>query len=820
MSSFFELFKTIGLITGKNPPLIHGGHLYTTIGNSYNSYDFKLGYRYSGPQLETDITCIAALERLIYAAIDQDIHVIERRTVIRKLTGHNKKITRMITFSGLLLSFDTDNTCIIWDGVVEISRFTVEGTVTALLHPSTYLDKIVVGTQEGHLSIWNLRVGKLVYRMNFKNPITCLENSPCLDTIGIGFANGDILIHNIKKDKNIATFKHHPGPVKSLSFRLDQSDYFASGNGNGELAIWNLAEKKLTATVAGVHNSITSVFFIPGEPLIMTAGEDNTLKLLRFDRVDKPELHRDLSGNRESPHFVRFYDPQGSFLLSVDSTIKIIRVQNGHTDRFGDGKQSLPKIVDFDFCYLRQGDWDNVVTAHNNKDPKLWNARNHVINKQKSLFDKKGANVKVVKMSICGNFAVVGGSDGSLYRWNVQSATKTMKYIDADKFAHNMSITGLAINMINSIISSCSLDGFLKFWNFESGKLINKINMESSIIKMISQTNMIALVLNDGFEIVLFDVQTMRSFRKFQNSESTKYNDVIFSHDGKFLLACNDETSLFVWDIITGNLVSWIKCKTPVLSLAFHPEGLFLATSHLDSVGINLWVNRHLFGKATLCKITKPTMFYEIENLLDTDMGEFDGLENTIDVDESNKLIRTSGLTKNVFYTITHLEEIREKSKLESTKTRIIAPFFLSEAPKIEVETVQSKEVKQNDFVQRKLVDLLQKRDRSAIIAYLKECNPKQIDLSLRCLSPMYNLMEIREFLEFLIQEVTILENFDLIQALLNVFLNIHSEMIVSSESIETFEKIEELKEKQKIAYDRLNDLIIANTSLSKVFTN
>jgi hypothetical protein len=166
------------------------------------------------------------------------------------------------------------------------------------------------------------------------------------------------------------------------------------------------------------------------------------------------------------------------------------------------------------------------------------------------------------------------------------------------------------------------------------------------------------------------------------------------------------------------------------------------------------------------------------------------------------------------------LEEIREKSKLESTKTRIIAPFFLSEAPKIEVETVQSKEVKQNDFVQRKLVDLLQKRDRSAIIAYLKECNPKQIDLSLRCLSPMYNLMEIREFLEFLIQEVTILENFDLIQALLNVFLNIHSEMIVSSESIETFEKIEELKEKQKIAYDRLNDLIIANTSLSKVFTN
>lgn len=51
-----------------------------------------------------------------------------------------------------------------------------EFSITALLHPSTYLNKILLGSHEGSLQLWNLKNNKLIYTFKgWGSPVVVLE---------------------------------------------------------------------------------------------------------------------------------------------------------------------------------------------------------------------------------------------------------------------------------------------------------------------------------------------------------------------------------------------------------------------------------------------------------------------------------------------------------------------------------------------------------------------------------------------------------------------------------------------------------------------
>ena len=74
------------------------------------------------------------------------------------------------------------------------------------------------------MQLWNIRSQKLIYEFaSLGAPITCLEQSPALDVIGIGLQDGRIVVKNIKTDKTVVQFLHtEGGPVTCLSFRADK----------------------------------------------------------------------------------------------------------------------------------------------------------------------------------------------------------------------------------------------------------------------------------------------------------------------------------------------------------------------------------------------------------------------------------------------------------------------------------------------------------------------------------------------------------------------------------------------------------------------
>lgn len=63
--------------------------------------------------------------------------------------------------------------------------------VTSVVHPHTYLNKILLAFEDGSMQLWNLKTKELVY--NFKgwgSPVRSLVQSPALDVVAIGLHDG------------------------------------------------------------------------------------------------------------------------------------------------------------------------------------------------------------------------------------------------------------------------------------------------------------------------------------------------------------------------------------------------------------------------------------------------------------------------------------------------------------------------------------------------------------------------------------------------------------------------------------------------------
>jgi len=57
-------------------------------------------------------------------------------------------------------------------------------------HPATYLNKMLFGSQEGKLQLWNLKTKKLIFTFKgWGSPVTCVEQSPAVDVVAVGLVS-------------------------------------------------------------------------------------------------------------------------------------------------------------------------------------------------------------------------------------------------------------------------------------------------------------------------------------------------------------------------------------------------------------------------------------------------------------------------------------------------------------------------------------------------------------------------------------------------------------------------------------------------------
>lgn len=113
----------------------------------------------------------------------------------------------------------------------------------------------------------------------------------------------------------------------------------------------------------------------------------------------------------------------------------------------------------------------------------------------------------------------------------------------------------------------------------------------------------------EDFTIKVVDMETKNIIRVFSNN--SQITDMTFSFDAKWLLVSSLNCTIKTWDLILSQLIDCFLVATPCISLDMSPTGEFLATCHLDNLGIYLWSNITLYCPVSLRPLTsdhKPSV--------------------------------------------------------------------------------------------------------------------------------------------------------------------------------------------------------------------
>lgn len=851
-SAVFAGYRPLGYVSNSIPCVTRfiksrKEHLITTVtGTSFHTYGSKkLGILNVGKQHPEDITAMTFITGTTYTAAGNDIYVWKSGNELKRvLKSHKSPVHLLMALAHKLISVDSQSFMKVWD--VKSGEEDLELTfnkdkfeISALCHPSTYLDKILVGSTQGPLHLWNLKTTKLIYSFEgWKSGVTRLEQAPALDVVAIALQSGDIYLHNLKYDEVVLHFHQDWGPVTGLAFRTDGPPIMVTGSSSGHLAFWNLEERKLASqhrnAHSGEHGGITGLRCLQSEPLLITSSADNTLRMWIFDMADGgARLLRYREGHASPPSKIRFYGASGANILSAgqDSSLRafstitdLLNKSFGHASwnrkrskkhKLSEDPCRLPPILDFTTETTREMEWDNIACLHRGMyETTTWTwgkSRQGELQLKHERFYKtskfKDARATCINLSACGNFIIIGFSSGHIDRYNIQSGIHRGEYKHGEKPAHKNPLRGVTSDALNQMVISGDSRGILKFWRFKTLTLITKVVLHENLssLQLHRDSNLLACAL-ESFDIVLIDIDTREVARRFKDGHSAAITDMSFSHDGRWLISASLDSTARVWDLPTGNCIDYISFTSPVTSIDFSPAGDLLATSHVEDLGIYLWCNKALYQHLNLraiAKDAKPKLLCLSGDLSEegTDKEAAEDLkmladDDFVSPDQLNEdLITLANLPTSRWLNLLNLDVIKAKNKPKAApKKPKAAPFFLPTVPGLEPQfLIEKNDDEDKERFLTNISDLTEfgkalgqaksDDDFKSMYKIFLEKGPSAIDIEIRALAPegggSISLME--QFILLLNNQLKNKTNFETVNAHLGLFLQIHGDTIVSN---------------------------------------
>lgn len=474
--------------------------IVTCVGKAFHTYGCKHFTLLSVSGMHPDdITCMTTNTFHVYTASANKIFAWRRGIELKHTyEGHDCKIHILFPFGAHLLSVDENSTLKVWNIkeetlLLELNFSNSIFEITTLMHPNTYMNKILLGSKQGQLQLWNIKLMKMIYTFKgWQSRVTVLEQAPAIDVAAIGLENGRIILHNLKYDETIFELVQDWGSVISISFRTDGEPIMATGSPNGQIVFWNLEKRSVESQLCTAHSdAVTGLKYIPNEPLLVSSSPDNSLKLWIFDMTDGGgRLLKIREGHAKPPTIVRFYGNDGNYLLTTggDSALRMFSTVTEILNR-SLGKASfyrkaskkkgnlindpllIPPITQLAFEVTREKEWCNIAATHCEKGVvTTWSSHLQKMGDLKLLPERFKGNANAIATSLCltkcGNFVVIGYNTGHVDRFNIQSGIHRASYGD-ESGAHEGPVKGVMIDDLNQILITAGRDAKIKFWDFK-----------------------------------------------------------------------------------------------------------------------------------------------------------------------------------------------------------------------------------------------------------------------------------------------------------------------------------------------------------------
>lgn len=507
----------------------------------------------------------------------------------------------------------------------------------------------------------------------------------------------------------------------------------------------------------------------------------------------------------------------------------------------------MPAITQFTSETTREKHWDSIVAIHSGLAAATsWSFDKRRMGDLKLVPEKfKEKNRKdyrafasALNMSHCGNFVLIGYSSGDVERFNIQSGIHRASYGSP---AHKSEVRGLWTDNLNQIVITGGIDNYVKFWNFkaETKQAIGTLKMPDSIqmFRGHRESSMLCVVLED-FSIFIIDYDTKKIVRRFLG-HTAPITDAAFSPDSRWLVTSSMDCTIRTWDIPSSYLIDQFKMSQPCISLTMSPTGDFLATAHVDFLGVYLWANKSLYEHISLRAVDPnsepplmqlPNMIYfenkdDILALLDhvkiedDEEGELINAKYKSPEQIDSDLITMSALAESKWKNLLSLDIIKKRNKpKEPLKKPKQAPFFLPTVAGLDIQfnvdgagadDETSKIIRTTNVENLTTFGIVLKKSAEAgsytnSINHMSNLGPSMIDYEIKSLSPLSggSIKLMVKFYEMLIEMFNSKSCFELAQAYLALSLKVHEEII--SENRELVDVLSEVEKAQNESWEKI----------------
>ncbi|KAK3672982.1 rRNA-processing protein utp21 [Recurvomyces mirabilis] len=331
-SRLFAPYRTIGLVSPTSVPFTSVPlgkttfQITTCVGRSLQTYDLRKGLNLvfiTRPQTPGQITASIAWKDKVFGAWSEagedgarGAWVFKRGKKIADLEvpkGWRQDIKAFCCFGGWMVGV-CDTTLLIWKTATNELYTTLQGVspvhfTKCISSLPTFLNKVVVGREDGSAEVWNVSSGKLVYTVlppsTSFGAVTAIEPTPALSLVAVAYQQGPLLIHDVRADQTVMQLNMSAGvAITSITFRTDgigagedgqKPGVMATASSlSGDVTLWDLneggrkagvlrsAHADPTPTTAG---GISKIEFLPGQHTLVSSGLDNNLKTWIFDQM-------------------------------------------------------------------------------------------------------------------------------------------------------------------------------------------------------------------------------------------------------------------------------------------------------------------------------------------------------------------------------------------------------------------------------------------------------------------------------------------------------------------------------------------------------
>jgi WD40 repeat protein len=408
------------------------------------------------------------------------------------------------------------------------------------------------------------------------------------------------------------------GAVLAEAFSPD-GHMLASGNGDGTVRLWNLADpahprplgQPLTGGTAGIY----SVAFSPGGHMLASGGGDGAVRLWNLaDPAHPRRLGQPLtsgSSNTVFPVFAVAFSRDGRTLASggSDGAVRLWNVADpahpqplrqpvtptgqlmtgGHFLTSGSSNTVFAVAFSSDGRTLASGGSDGAVRLWNVADPA------HPRPLGQPLTSGRNIPVVAVAFSPAGRTLASGGSDGTVRLWNVADPAHPQPLGQPLTTTNGNIVYAVAFSPDGRTLASGNGDGTVRLWNVADlahprplGESLTNGSINAvDAVAFSPDGRTLASGNSDGITVWSLPLTVL-------TSASAAVDAVAFSRDGRTLASGGDDGAVRLWNVADlahprplGQPLATAS-GAPVVAVAFSPVGRTLASGSVDGA-VRLW---------------------------------------------------------------------------------------------------------------------------------------------------------------------------------------------------------------------------------------